>query len=192
VAQYHHCHETRSFGGLGTTLSWMGRFEHRWCLEEPPGTYRRGRCISRLEWGVVRALCGKNGGISSVRAELRAVLRWLTLARDKGFKKLVVCIDSIIVVGFLKGSMNCNVHHYAIVQQCRMLLELPNWEVKVTHIFREANQVADAMANISLGLDCDFMFFTEPSRELLALLFANHIGVKSPDLLWINKSGSWS
>ncbi|KAJ8429835.1 hypothetical protein Cgig2_000163 [Carnegiea gigantea] len=48
----------------------------------------------------------------------------------------------------------------------KMLLELPNWEVKVTHVFREANQVADAMANIGLGLDCSFMAFREPPKEV--------------------------
>ncbi|KAJ8421451.1 LOW QUALITY PROTEIN: hypothetical protein Cgig2_005309 [Carnegiea gigantea] len=62
VAQYHHCHETRSFGGLRTNPSGMGSVEHRWFLEEQPGTGRRGWCILRLERGVAGGLCGKNEG----------------------------------------------------------------------------------------------------------------------------------
>ena len=43
------------------------------------------------------------GVCSLVMVELRVILRGLTLARDKGFKKLVVYVDSIIVAGFLRG-----------------------------------------------------------------------------------------
>ena len=125
----------------------------------------------------------KMGVCSSVRAELWAVLRGLTLAREKGYKKLVVRVDSIIMVGILKGNMTCYVRHYAVVRQCRRLLELPNWEVMVTHDFREANQVADVMANLGNGLNCEFMFFIEPPREVLNSLYADRVGIKFPRVI---------
>ena len=55
---------------------------------------------------------------SSVRAELRAVLRGLLVAKERGFKKLVVNVDSILVVGMLEGSLLYNARRYAIVQRC--------------------------------------------------------------------------
>ncbi|KAJ8437462.1 LOW QUALITY PROTEIN: hypothetical protein Cgig2_012902 [Carnegiea gigantea] len=86
------------------------------------------------------------------RAELRAMLRGLTIAREKGYKKLVVLLDSTTMVGLLQGTMTNNARHSTLIQQCRRLLELSNWEVVLTHCFRESNKVADAMANMGIGL----------------------------------------
>ncbi|KAJ8450090.1 hypothetical protein Cgig2_033284 [Carnegiea gigantea] len=103
-------------------------------------------------------------------------------ARDELWQKLeriAMIMHRPWLLVSLGGNMTCNARHYAIVQQCRLLIELPNWEVRVTHVFREANQVANAMANIGLGLDGEFMFSTEPPREVLTLLYADRGGVKS-------------
>ena len=43
------------------------------------------------------------------------LLRDLLLAKEKNFRKLVVNVDSSIVVGMLRGSMLCNARHEAIV-----------------------------------------------------------------------------
>lgn len=83
----------------------------------------------------------KMGVCSSIRAELRAVLRGLSIAREKGYKKFGVFVDSITVVGLLIGNWTCNYRLNAIVQLCRNLLESPDWELVVTHCFREVNRL---------------------------------------------------
>ena len=55
----------------------------------------------------------------SARAELRAVLRGLLVAKEKDFKKLLVNVDSMLVVGMLKGSLLCYARHHAMSRDVR-------------------------------------------------------------------------
>ena len=70
----------------------------------------------------------------------------------------MVNVDSIVVVGMLKKSMICNARHEAIVKRCKGLLESLDWAMVVSHCYREANQVTDALANIGVDLNCHFVF----------------------------------
>jgi hypothetical protein len=40
----------------------------------------------------------------------------------------------------------------------------------VKHVFREANQCADALANLGLTLDCPFQYFSNPPSVVANLL----------------------
>ena len=40
--------------------------------------------------------------------------------------------------------------------------------------------MADTLVNIGIKLNCDFVLFNEPPREILASLYADQVGVKSP------------
>lgn len=81
-----------------------------WCALNRDGALKQNSGLAG-GWGVLRGWNGKwLGGFteriglcSSVRAELRMVLQGLSLANGKGFKKLIVHVDSIIIVGMLKG-----------------------------------------------------------------------------------------
>jgi len=95
------------------------------------------------------------------------MLRGLQLAKEKGFKKLIMNVDSIIIVGLLKGSMMCNACHSSIIQRCKGLLASTNWEVMVSHCFREVNQVANVLTNKGVNLNIDFAYVSEPPREVL-------------------------
>ena len=64
----------------------------------------------------------KLGVCLSVRAELRAVLRRLLLATEKGFQKLVVNVDSSVVVDMLQGNILCNAMYEAIAHRCKSLI----------------------------------------------------------------------
>ena len=86
------------------------------------------------------------GVYSSVRAELLSVLRGLLLAKEKGYKKLIVHVDSTNVIRMLIGTMacnakfhaiaqRCNAKFHAIVQRCRKLVQSLDWEIKVTITF---------------------------------------------------------
>ena len=135
----------------------------------------------RAEW--MGGFAERMGVCSSVRAELRAILRGLRLAQEKGYRKLIVYVDSLVVAGMLKDNMLCSARHNTLVQQCRRILQLPDWEVKVNHCFRETNRVADALANLGIGLNCEFMYFNEPPSEVSSSLFADRVGAKYPRLI---------
>lgn len=101
----------------------------------------------------------------------------LQLAKEKAFKKLIVNVDIIFVVGLLKGDIRCNARHSSIIQKCKGILHLTEWEVRINHCFREANQVDDVLANIGVDLNNDFIYFNEPPREALNLLYVGQRGV---------------
>lgn len=125
----------------------------------------------RGEW--LEGFAERMGVCSFVRAELRAMLRGLLLVKERRFTKLVVKVDSMLVVGMLKGSLCCNTRHYAIVQRRKGLLESPNCEVLVSHCYQETNQVADTLMNLGINLDCDLVLFTEPPKEAFTSLYAD-------------------
>ena len=111
------------------------------------------------------------------------MLRRLLLAKERGFRKLRVNVDSANVVGLLQGSMMCNVRYYTIVERCKELYTSSDWEIVFTPCYREANQVVDALANLGVELACDFVLFNAPSREVLTSLYADQVGVKYPRLV---------
>ena len=58
--------------------------------------------------------------------------------------------------------MACNAKYHAIVKRCRKLVQSLDWEIKVLHCFREANQLVDVLANLGIELTRDFTYFDEP------------------------------
>ena len=123
------------------------------------------------------------GVCSSVRAELQAVLRGLTLARTQGFRRLIFSMDSQVVVQILHCQVACMAKHAGIIQRCMAIIDSPDWDVIITHTYREANQVADILANLGVGMDCAFMYFSNPPREVLSALYADKVGTRSPRLI---------
>ena len=66
------------------------------------------------------------GCCTSTKAELKAVLRGLKLARTLGFTKLWVNLDSSCVVGFIRGAFNLPIEHWNLIKQCRELIADPS------------------------------------------------------------------
>ena len=79
------------------------------------------------------------GHCSSVKAELRAVWRGLSLAKEMQAQRVWLQTDSNVVVSMLAGHTHRHPEHRAIFQKCTRLMEWTGWEVKCTHCFREAN-----------------------------------------------------
>jgi len=55
-----------------------------------------------------------------------------------------------VVIGMLAGHKPWHPEYSFLLQQCQNLLNWGGWEVKVNHCFREANQVADKLAQMGL------------------------------------------
>ncbi|CAI0411760.1 unnamed protein product [Linum tenue] len=62
-------------------------------------------------------------------------------------------LDSSTAISIILGSSNSNHRHGNIAKQLKTLLSL-DWEVNVSHVFREANHAADFLA--CKGHDCNF------------------------------------
>ncbi len=90
------------------------------------------------------------------------------LAKQLGILSILVEVDVEMVVALLNN--NCiNLVMDPLLSDCRDLLrEFTNSVVK--HVFREANQCADAMAKLSLNLDVSFITFVNPPLVVVNLL----------------------
>ena len=82
------------------------------------------------------------GCCSTVKAELRVVLRGLKIAREMCIRKLWIRIDSKTVITWLTSNTPGLPEYYSLIQQCQQLLSWAGWEVHISHCFRKANQVA--------------------------------------------------
>jgi hypothetical protein len=95
------------------------------------------------------------GSCFSLLAELWALKDRLLLANNLGFSTIFIKVDAEMAVLLLKNHTTINLVIKLLLSDCRnLLLMFTNSMVK--HVFREANQYADALANLGLILDCPF------------------------------------
>ncbi|CAK9179688.1 unnamed protein product [Ilex paraguariensis] len=83
----------------------------------------------------------------NMEAEIRALLDGLKIYHNFGLSdyQLVTETDSQLLVDMVKGSIECNRKYRNLFYQLQHLLGSLNFEIQ--HIYREANSVADYLAN---------------------------------------------
>ena len=128
----------------------------------------------------------RNIGIcSSVTAELWAIYVGLHMTWDKGFRKVVLESDSRVVVGLINGDTVRVDRNYNLIMQIKEVVG-KDWEVKIFHVYREANCVADWLTNYGLTrdvLDKGSDIITDPPSGLYSLLYYDLIGSTIPRLI---------
>jgi len=120
------------------------------------------------------------GHCSTLTAELKAVVRGLKIAKELGAQKLWVRTDSKVLWGMLVDQYHCHPEHHFLVQKCRRLLYETAWDVKITHCFRETNQVADKLANIGVTRSLEAITYQNPPMETQDASYADRMGVLWP------------
>ncbi|CAN1227754.1 Putative ribonuclease H protein At1g65750 [Linum perenne] len=102
-----------------------------------------GRCLAAFSM---------NLGICSItRAELRGAMTGLQIAWDRGFWRIIVQLDSCVAVQLLLGDGEDSHQHSSEIASSREMLDR-DWMIKVEHIYREGNRVADYLAGIGHAL----------------------------------------
>ncbi|KAJ1381872.1 Ribonuclease H domain [Sesbania bispinosa] len=102
-------------------------------------------------------------------AELLAVLVGLQFAWMKGWRDLIVETDALEVVQAVQDT-NISFHkHLGAIQSIRDYTQR-NWNVSVTHIFREGNHVADLLAKHGALNDRDVHWWEEPTPPVATAL----------------------
>ena len=97
---------------------------------------------------------------NSCVAELWAVRDGLLLAKEMGLHNVIIELDALSVVLLLNNNTT-NLTLEPLLNDCRNLVrEFPNMQIK--HIYREANQCADAMAKIGASNVNSFVVFLHP------------------------------
>ena len=85
------------------------------------------------------------GHATSLQAEVRALLFGVHLCIQRGFGKFEVELDSLELVKILLGKTS---YPWGVYHEIQQLLGLRGHFLRVSHCFRQANQVADALSNV--------------------------------------------
>ncbi|CAN1166059.1 Putative ribonuclease H protein At1g65750 [Linum perenne] len=87
------------------------------------------------------------GTCSITRAEIRGALEGIRRAWDAGYRRLEVQIDSQAVVALLSVTSSRITHSHALEVLEFQEWMTRDWEVKISHVYREANHAADHIAS---------------------------------------------
>ncbi|XP_057432959.1 uncharacterized protein LOC130725784 [Lotus japonicus] len=122
----------------------------------------------------------RNLGRSNVFwSELWGIFTILQLALARGIGKVIVESDSLAAVTLVNEGCERTHPYAALVLQIREMM-LKDWEVICRHTLREANQVADCLANLAHSLDLGTHVLDVPPPSCRNLLFFDVTGVSYP------------
>ncbi|MCH84578.1 ribonuclease H protein, partial [Trifolium medium] len=102
-------------------------------------------CGSEGEW--LDGFAKRIGNCNTYIVELWDILEGLRFAKDRGFTLVELEVDSEAIICSIQSKGNVNVMGWRLVQRIRQLLQL-EWEVKVKHVYCDANACAYALANM--------------------------------------------
>ncbi|XP_057418459.1 uncharacterized protein LOC130712657 [Lotus japonicus] len=122
----------------------------------------------------------RNLGLSNVFwSELWGIFTALHMSLARGLGKVIVESDSLAAITLVNGGCE-RTHPYAsLVLQIRELMQ-KDWEVICRHTLREANQVADCLANMAHSLALGHHVYDAPHPRCRDLLFFDVMGVAYP------------
>ncbi|KAJ8746843.1 hypothetical protein K2173_003849 [Erythroxylum novogranatense] len=118
------------------------------------------------------------GICTSMVAELNGLLEGLNCAWDSGCRRLIVEMDSLSCVQLIRGSL-VNLRLAGLLSKIRAMLQR-EWVVQVTHVYREANRLADLLANIAVLSSTRRRTWWFPPAAVLSILIQDRQEVAWP------------
>jgi ribonuclease HI len=122
------------------------------------------------------------GDCSAFVAELWGVLEGLRYVRRMGYTAVELNVDCVSVEKTIKEGVTDSRLGRALVNKIRRLLEM-DWNVVVSHSYREANRCADALANIACSLDYNLKIYESCPTQIRHLLLADIMGIATSRLI---------
>ena len=92
--------------------------------------------------------------------KLWALRNRLKLAADEKISNLIVELDALAIVHIMRNS-NSNLSLEPLLTDCRLHLKKFH-NLRVVHVYKEANRCADALARIGSSNDEPFILFSLP------------------------------
>jgi ribonuclease HI len=101
--------------------------------------------------------------------ELWGILTSLTFAWDKGSCKIAIETDSAVAVTLILKDYP-EFHSCASIVNFINRLRMREWQVSITHIYMQANQIADWLASYALSLPTSIHSLSHPPPGSINLL----------------------
>ncbi|CAN1188488.1 Putative ribonuclease H protein At1g65750 [Linum perenne] len=123
---------------------------------------------------------------SIMRAELRAAEIGLMIAWDMGFKKVHLQLDSMAAITAILGDQEEDSRHGRTLETISELRSR-DWEVTISHTYREGNRVADLLAHHGHTLDYGFHVNCTYPHEVDRAIWSDHVGTCFPRTIVMNE-----
>ena len=114
---------------------------------------------------------------SSIATELWALREGLHLCVNAHIQAVEIELDASAAISLLASNISSNRDLSGLIDDCReLLLQLP--QVKLSHVFREANFCADALARMGSPVtNFNSHFASPPPHCVIPLLLADSMGM---------------
>jgi ribonuclease HI len=119
---------------------------------------------------------------SAYLAELWGVFEGLLYARRLRFQYIELHVDSLVVAKAIMSQGNGSWRGRSLVERIHRLLAL-DWEVVISHTYREANKCADALANYGCSMDSGIIYFDRCPSSISNLLLFDVLGNTTPRVI---------
>ncbi|KAG7556791.1 Ribonuclease H domain [Arabidopsis suecica] len=119
------------------------------------------------------------GICSAPLAELWGVYYGLVIAWERGFRRVELEVDSELVVGFLQAGISDTHLLSFLVRLCHGFISR-DWLVRVSHVYREANRLADGLANYVFSLDLGFLSLDSCPECVVSIMLEDVNGIGVP------------
>ncbi|CAI0422377.1 unnamed protein product [Linum tenue] len=125
----------------------------------------------------------ENLGVCTItRAEIMAAIRGLQMAWKNGHRKVLLQLDSTTAINILTSQDQTEHRYHNLVFQFQRLLQ-QNWEVRISHIYRESNKVADFLANKGHSTSIGFHVLASPDPGLSFWILYDVLGISQTRLI---------
>ncbi|CAN0826232.1 Putative ribonuclease H protein At1g65750 [Linum grandiflorum] len=118
---------------------------------------------------------------------MRAIIEGLQLAWTLAIQQIQVQSNLMASIAILANDSEMGHQHAALVFQFKELCNR-QWEVHLSHIYCEANNVADYLTNLGQSLIFGMHLFHSPDRGLSHWLQYDLIGVSLPRLVRVSNN----
>ncbi|CAN1816508.1 Putative ribonuclease H protein At1g65750 [Linum perenne] len=119
------------------------------------------------------------GYCTIMRAELRAASIEFRIAWELGFRKIHLQMDSLAAVDAILADADIDRRHCSLIRSIQEWCSR-DWEVHISHVFREANRVADLLAHLGHRLPLDTHLNCPVSADIERCILSDCIGVVFP------------
>ena len=103
------------------------------------------------------------------------------LAKETGFNNIIIEMDALSVILLMKNN-TVNLLMKPLLTDCKNLLsEIPNKQI--VHIYREANQCANALAKLGACSVDSFVIFLYPSPVVESIIASNKANLRCNRLI---------
>ncbi|CAI9754113.1 unnamed protein product [Fraxinus pennsylvanica] len=169
-------------------ISWT-RPPYGFVVLNTDGAFRRNS-LSATAGGVFRSHNGiwlggfsiKLGHCNAFRAELWGIYTGLQEAWKNGWRKVQVQVDNSAVALIFNSNSLMSIQNGDLISRVRMLLH-QDWQVQILLVYREANSIADHMANLAFDREDRFIWYDDPPSSASLLLFGDIVGVAHPRMI---------